>query len=103
MNDKMQRLLNGETFVTKETGNSMVPLIYSKQPHRIAPCKWEECIKGDIVYCRVKGRFYTHLVKAVDQTRGCLIGNNRGHDNGWTKKVFGKVIEVLPFEGDKND
>ena len=48
MYEKFQRLLDGETFVTKETGNSMVPLIYSKQPHKLAPCKWEDCIKGDI-------------------------------------------------------
>lgn len=94
-NYKLERLQNGETFITKEKGNSMIPLIYSNQPHKIAPIKIEAVKTGDIVYCKVKGNFYTHLVKAVNLTKGCLIGNNKGHVNGWTKKVYGKVIEVL--------
>ena len=47
-----------------------------------------------MVYCRVKGNFYTHLVKAKNVKRGVLIGNNHGRNNGWTKKVYGKVTEV---------
>jgi hypothetical protein len=95
MNWKVQKLENGETFITKERGNSMVPLIKSNQEHRIAPLRWEDANVGDIVYCRVKGNYYTHLVKAKNNDRGCLIGNNKGGINGWTKNVFGKVIEVI--------
>lgn len=94
-NYKLERLQAGETFVTSEKGNSMVPLIKSGQEHRLAPATWEECEKDDIVYCKVKGSFYTHLVKAKDQTKGLLIGNNKGGINGWTRNVYGKVIEVL--------
>lgn len=94
-NIKEKRLSAGETFVTSEKGNSMVPLIKSGQKHRLAPVKLEDVKIGDIVFCKVKGRYYTHLVKAVDAQKGCLIANNRGHVNGWTRKVFGKVIEVL--------
>lgn len=72
----------------------MVPLIKSGQSHRLAPITWEQCEKGDIVYCRVGGNFYTHLVKAKSDS-GLLIGNNKGRINGWTKNVYGKVIEVL--------
>jgi hypothetical protein len=96
MNNKVERLQNGETFTTHEGGNSMVPLIHSHQKHVLAPATWDQCKKGDIVYCKVNGRFYTHLVKATCAKRGCLITNNHGRTNGWTKKVFGKVIEVLP-------
>jgi hypothetical protein len=50
---------------------------------------------GDIVYCKVKGRVFTHLVKAKSPEKGCLIGNNKGGINGWTRNIYGKVIEVL--------
>lgn len=93
-NFKLKRLLAGETFITSEKGNSMTPLIKSGQDHKLAPVKLEDCNEGDIVYCKVKGNFLTHLVKAKGD-KGLLIGNNRGGVNGWTKQVFGKVIEVL--------
>lgn len=95
INYKLNRLLAGETFVTSEKGNSMVPLIKSGQKHRLAPVALQDVKKGDIVYCKVKGRFYTHLVKAIDPNKGCQIGNNKGNINGWTKDVYGRVIEVL--------
>ncbi len=94
-NYKLERLQNGESFVTSEKGNSMVPLIKSGQDHRLAPVNIENVKVGDIVYCKVHGRFYTHLVKAIDPLKGCQIGNNKGNINGWTKAVFGIVVEVL--------
>ena len=94
-NYKLERLQNGETFITSEKGSSMVPLIKSGQDHKLAPAKWEDVEVGDIVYAKVKGNFYTHLVKGKNDDKGCLIGNNKGGINGWTKSVFGLVIEVL--------
>ena len=94
-NYKLERLQANETFVTSEKGNSMVPLIASGQQHRLAPTSWESVAVGDIVYCKVKGSFYTHKVVAIDPRKGCQIANNRGRVNGWTKAVYGKVIEVL--------
>ena len=94
-NWKLERLSRGETFITSEKGNSMVPLIKSGQEHKITPITWEEVEVGDIVYCKVKGRFYTHLVKAKNLDKGCQIGNNKGGINGWTKQIYGKVIQVL--------
>jgi hypothetical protein len=93
-NYKLERLQNGETFETNEKGNSMVPLIKSGQNHILAPATWETVEVNDIVYAKVKGNFYTHLVKAKDLQKGCLIGNNKGGINGWTKNIFGKVIEI---------
>lgn len=95
INYKLERLQNGETFKTSEKGNSMVPLIKSGQEHILKPIAWEECNVDDIVYCKVKGNFYTHLVKAKNIDKGLLIGNNKGGTNGWTKQVFGIVTEVL--------
>ena len=95
MNRKVEKLLNGETIVYKEPGNSMTPLIKSREPVTLKFVTWEDCDVGDIVYCKVKGRFYTHLVKALDPEKGAQIGNNKGNINGWAKKIFGKVIEVL--------
>ena len=95
MHWKIEKLEKGETFITKEKGNSMLPLIASGQEHELAPVKIEDVKVGDIVFCKVKGNLYTHLVKAIDKNKGCLIGNNRGKINGWTKQVFGKVIKVL--------
>jgi hypothetical protein len=94
-NYKLEKLQNGETFKTSEKGNSMVPLIKSGQEHILKPIAWEECNVDDIVYCKVKGNFYTHLVKAKNIDKGLLIGNNKGGTNGWTKQVFGIVTEVL--------
>ena len=94
-NYKLEKLQNGETFITSERGNSMIPLIKSGQEHKLAPAKWEDVSVGDIVYCKVNGNFYTHLVKAKDEQRGVQIGNNKGGINGWTKQVYGKVTEVL--------
>lgn len=91
----MEQLLEGKTIVSKEGGNSMLPLIKSKQPVRIEPATYESVEVGDIVYAKVHGNFYTHLVKAKDPLKGCQIGNNHGRINGWTKQVYGKIIEVI--------
>ena len=93
-NYKLEKLQNGETVTTSEKGNSMSPILKSGQEHILVPATWEEVEKGDVVYCKVKGNFYTHLVKAKNNEKSCLIGNNKGGTNGWTKQVFGKVVEI---------
>jgi len=57
-NYKLERLQNGESFLTSEKGNSMVPLIKSGQEHMLEPCNWEQAVVGDIVYCKVKGNCF---------------------------------------------
>jgi len=94
-NYKLERLQSGETFTTSEKGNSMTPLIKSGQDHVLSPTTLDDCKVGDIVYCKVKGKFYTHLVTGINNEKGLQISNNHGHVNGWTKSVYGKVIEVL--------
>lgn len=87
-------------------GHSMVPLIYSGDEVTIksflSPEMLEQKLgydelleKGDIAFCRVNGKHYVHKVLAVEKER-VLIGNNKGHTNGWTRVVYGKVINVAP-------
>lgn len=92
---KIQRLQRGESFITSELGNSMLPLFRSNEKHRITPITWQECKVGDIVFCKVRGSCITHKVYAVDDKKGCLIGNNHGHMNGWTKNVYGKAHKLI--------
>ena len=48
---------------------------------------------GDIVFCKVKGRFIAaHLMTAKNKKKGYQISNNRGHVNGWAHKVYGRVL-----------
>jgi hypothetical protein len=95
MNYKLENLMKGETLITSERGNSMVPLIKSGQKHILEPTTWDQCDVGHIVYCKVKGSYLTHLVKAKNHDKGLLIGNNKGGINGWTKQVFGRVTEII--------
>lgn len=96
-NYKKEKLLAGETIITSEKGNSMIPLIKSGQEHELSPVvDWKTEIQvGDIVYCKVAGRHFTHLVKAIDPIKGCQIANNHGYINGWSTKIYGKVTRVL--------
>jgi hypothetical protein len=73
----------------------MTPKVKHRQPVELTPITWGETKVGDIVYCKVKGRYLTHLVKSKNEKRGCLIANNHGHVNGWTKKIYGKVTKIL--------
>jgi SOS-response transcriptional repressor LexA len=48
---------------------------------------------GDIVFCKVKGRFIdAHKIIKTHPSKGYLIANNHGFENGWTQTVFGKAI-----------
>lgn len=95
---KVERLMRGETFITKESGNSMTPRIKHRQEHELKPAKWEDVDVGDAVFCKVKGKYCTHLVHAKEESRGVHIGNIHGRMNGWTKQVFGVVTRVLPLK-----
>ena len=95
LNWKVEKLLSGETITSKEAGNSMLPILKSKQPVVLEPTDWTKVKTGDIVYVKVHSYYYTHLVKATDLRKGALIGNNKGGINGWSKQVYGKVIKIL--------
>jgi hypothetical protein len=88
----IQCLKDGKTITIQPKGNSMLPLVKSGEKNLVIPIKIEDTQVGDIVLCKVKGKEYFHLVAKVDIKRGCLITNAKGHENGWTRQVYGKRI-----------
>jgi SOS-response transcriptional repressor LexA len=95
----IEDLRAGKTVQMRPKGNSMTPIIGSGDLITIEPKK-SGCIKkGDIVFCKVNGKYYVHLVQAVTQKMGgCRyqIGNNHNNTNGTIgiNNIFGKVVEV---------
>ncbi len=88
-------LEEGKTFKTHASGNSMTPLVKNGQEYILEPAKLEDIKVGDIVFCKLRGKFFNHLVTALDKEKGAQISNNHGHVNGWTKIVYGKIKEIL--------
>lgn len=79
-------------------GNSMTPILKSKQPVICVPITDDiELKKNDIVFCKVKGNHYLHKIHGIRNNEQYLIGNNHGYMNGWISKnnIFGKVVEIL--------
>lgn len=77
----------------KVFGNSMLPKI--KSGSLLTFQKFTSYEIGDVVFCRVRGRVIdAHLITKKDLNKGYMISNNHGHDNGWTKVVYGKVVEI---------
>ena len=90
-------LIAGETCKVTGIGNSMTPILKSRQAVICEPVtETTELKKKDIVLCKVNGRCYLHLIHAIKED-AFLIGNNHGHMNGWVRKdkIYGKVTEIL--------
>lgn len=80
------------TGIMKCYGNSMLPILTN--PSTCVYKKQEAYQIGDIVFSRVRGRYIdAHLITKKDNNR-YMISNNHNHDNGWTKTIYGKVIEA---------
>ena len=88
------KLQAGQTVQFRPRGHSMKGKIESGQLCTVAPAP-EELRVGDIVLCKVNGRQYLHLIKAIQGER-FQIGNNRGHINGWVSRnsIYGKCVRV---------
>lgn len=90
-------LERGETPSMKCAGNSMLPIL--SNPSTCTYRKQTSYVVGDIVFCRVKGRYIdAHKITAIHGER-YLISNNHGHDNGWTKTIYGRVISATSSDG----
>jgi hypothetical protein len=94
----VDKLKNGQTITYREFGNSMLPLLKSGVQVTVSPCSVQDVKIGDIAFCKVKGKFFLHYVKALGQDGQVQIGNAHGHINGWTKNVYGKLTD---FENPK--
>lgn len=91
-------LSNGETCKVTGIGNSMTPILKSRQAVICEPVtKDSKLEKRNIVLCKVNGHYYLHLIHAIKNDSQYLIGNNHGHMNGWISKnkIYGKVVEIL--------
>lgn len=88
----------GKTGKIIGIGNSITPILKSRQPVIVKPIKEDTILsKKDIVFCKVRGNYYLHLIHGIRNDSQFLIGNNHGHMNGWINKsqIFGKVVEIL--------
>jgi len=90
----VEDLREGQEVSFRPKGNSMHPKICSGQKVTVSPDVTDVKV-GDIVFCKVKGRYYVHLLSAMSKNR-YQISNNRGHVNGWigSNSLYGKVISV---------
>lgn len=87
------KLQAGETVSFRPRGTSMMPRIASGQLCTVEPVAIAALKVGDVVLCKVGGAEYLHLVKAIQGDR-VQIGNMRGRINGWTRAVFGRLVDV---------
>ncbi len=92
----IEKLRQGEPVSFRPTGHSMRGKVNSGQLVTVEPLSEDTSPKkGDIVLCKVRGREYLHLVKAVRKGQ-FLIGNNKGRTNGWTTAahIYGICTKV---------
>lgn len=98
----LKTLLEKREVEWKPKGNSMTGKIASGDPVRVKACSPHALRTGDIVYAKVKGNYYLHLISAIDTSPGhgylarYQISNNHGYVNGWTdaKNIFGICVQV---------
>jgi hypothetical protein len=75
-------------------GNSMLPKLDNPTMNTYIP--QDEYEVGDIVFCKVKGKFIdSHLITQKNDSKGYMISNNKNHQNGWTTKVYGRVVKAI--------
>jgi hypothetical protein len=101
MNQKQRAiadLRDGKTTKYKGHGNSMHPRIPSGSVVTLEPVNdLNDLEVGDAVFCKVRRNIFTHVVSAVKGKGANLqvqISNLKGHVNGWTTTVYGRVIAV---------
>ena len=96
-----RRLQNGETVQFRGGGNSLAPRLRSGEMRKFLPVKSHDDLKSkDIVFCTIKGRYWTHLLKKKTFVGGAdefmyTISNIGGHENGTIPlaNIYGKVID----------
>ena len=97
MNNIKEKLNNGKTvYRYKEGGNSMLPRLKSNQPVDLMPVNEDTLLKKhSIVFCKVNGRYVTHLITGI-KGKQYQISNNKGYVNGWVtrKSIFGLVVKI---------
>lgn len=79
-------------------GNSMLPVLTNP-----ATCFYRKEVKykvGDIVLCKVRGRMIdAHRITKIAPDGRYMIANNHGHENGWTRLIYGRVVKASDDNG----
>jgi hypothetical protein len=91
----IEKLQKGETVQFRPHGSSMKGKVESGDLVTVEPIGTRDLVAGNIVFCKVKGNVYLHLVKAIRDGQ-YQIGNNRGGINGWISKnsIYGICTKV---------
>lgn len=91
----ISKLQEGETVQFRPKGHSMSGKVNHNQLVTVAPLGDAPLIKGTVVLCKVRGKQYLHLIKAV-RGEQYQIGNNKGHINGWVSRrsIYGTLTKV---------
>ena len=93
----LETLLEKGEVTFKPHGNSMTPKVESGDQVRVKKVDKAALRVGDIVYAKIKGNYYLHLLSAIDESQSRYqISNNHGHVNGWANadNVFGICVQI---------
>lgn len=88
----LKTLNEGKKHKMKVFGSSMKPLIESGSVLTFQ--KTDDYQIDDVVMTKVRGNWMVHKITKIGADGRYMISNNKGHDNGWTKQIFGRVIEA---------
>ncbi len=90
--DRLLRDLDDHGIGTMRcSGNSMLPILSNPSPNTYV--RQETYEVGDIVFCKVRGRYIdAHKITRKDGHGRCMISNNHGHDNGIAGIIYGRVV-----------
>lgn len=102
----IQPLRDGKQVLVRGIGNSMTPILRSGEVNWVVPISEDVPLeKGDVVLAKVHGNVYMHKITAVKNAKKnklYQISNNHGHVNGWTNKIYGKLL-VAPSSSNGQD
>lgn len=92
----LKTLLEKGEVTWKPTGNSMTGKINSGDEVVVKKVPDYALRVGDIVYAKVKGNYYLHLLSAIDYQDKYQISNNHGHVNGWVgpNNIYGLCVQI---------
>jgi hypothetical protein len=90
-----EKLSAGQAVEGRPHGNSMRPIIRSGDLVRVEPVTDDTVFAvGQVVLAKVGGRLWLHKIGRIGQDGRFLITNMKGHPNGWSSKIYGKVTQV---------
>jgi hypothetical protein len=90
----IERLLKGETVTFRPRGHSMEPRVKHGSLCTVQPAGVADVEIGDVVLCRVAGAEYLHFAKAKSSDGKVLVGNAKGHVNGWSRNIYGVLVKT---------